>query len=82
MKEDEQVRPGDASPAESTAFLNREADRSAGKGEAMRKIEKGGLGHLKKLEKKNRLMIAGRAKALETVGGAPRTERRPRRRCA
>jgi len=48
----------------------------------MRKIEKGSLGHQKKLEKKNRLMIAGRAKALETVGGAPRTERRPRRRCA
>lgn len=47
----------------------------------MRKMEKGGLGHLKKLEKKDRLMIAGRAKALEPVGGTARIERRARRRC-
>ncbi len=47
----------------------------------MRKMEKGGLGHLKKLEKKDQPMIASRAKALQPVAGTARIERRARRRC-
>ena len=46
----------------------------------MKKTEKAGLGHLKKMEKKSRQMLAGRA-VLAAVAESKKVECKARRRC-